>query len=98
MKRKELVQFHIEGKSIRRGDTPTLNHSQIRHRIKRRIHLHRVKVLCVPTEPLMRAHPFRIPALNETRIGPARSSDKNFAAFFFAGGSFRHASTKSHKR
>src|SRR6266516_4139766 len=81
VKRKELMQFHIEAKPIRRSGTPTLNHSQIRHRIKRRIHLHHLKVLRVPTEPLIRAHPLRIPTLNETRIGPARSSDKNFAAF-----------------
>src|SRR6266513_3924872 len=35
VKRKKLMQFHIEGKPIPRGGTPTLNHSQIRHRIKR---------------------------------------------------------------
>src|SRR5438034_740985 len=91
MKRKELVQFHIESKPIRRGGTPTLNHSQIRHRIKRRIHLHHLKVLCVPTEPLMREYPFRIPTLNETRIGPARSSDKNFAAFRLHRAFLRHS-------
>src|SRR6266508_1405425 len=74
------MQFYIEREPIGRCGTPALNHSQIRHRVKRRIHLDHLELLRVPTEPLMGAHPFGIPMLNKARIGPAGRSDKNFAS------------------
>src|SRR5713101_1090512 len=92
------MQFHVERESIRRGGTPPLNHSQIRHGIKRRVHLDHLKLLCVSTKPLIRAHSFGIPMLNKTRIRPAGRSDENFAAFSFPGRSLRHPSTKSQRR
>src|SRR5436309_3625672 len=98
VKRKELMQFHVEREPIRRGGAPALNHSQIRHGIKRRVHLDHLKLLRVPTKPLIRAHSFGIPMLNKTRIRPAGRSDENFAAFFLPEGSFRHPSTKSQRR
>ena len=89
VKRKQLMQLYIEREMIRRRCTPALCQSRFRHGIKRRVYLHQVEMLCVPSEPLACRHLLRIPALNKTRVRPACCADKNFPV---------HTSTKSPRR
>src|SRR5438874_4155735 len=79
MTRKQSMQFHVKDEPVGRSSTPTLNHSQIRNGVKRRIYLDHLKILRVPTKSLMRAQLFRIPMLNKTRVGPACGPDENLS-------------------
>ena len=91
------MQLYIEGEPIRRGGAPALDHSQIGHGIKRRIHLDHLKILRVPTKPLMRADSLGIPMLNKTWIGPAGRPNNNFGAFRLDQTFPRHAENRNHE-
>src|ERR1700730_16379755 len=74
------MQFHIEREMIRRRRAPAFYGSLVGNRVKCRLDLDHLEMLRVPAEPLVRGHPFRIPTLDKSRIGPARSPDQNVAA------------------
>src|SRR5256885_16553172 len=86
------MQFYIENKIVRRRSAPSLDCSDVGHRVKSGIDLHHLKMLRVPAESLVRRHFLWIPTLDESRIGPACRSDQDSIAPGFCG--FTHALTK----
>src|SRR5713226_9545886 len=98
MKRKQLMQFHIEGEGVRCIGAPALDHSRIRNGIEGRVDLNHLEMLRIPAKPLGRTHFLRIPTLDETGVGPAGCANKNFADLFFRRVLPRHSSTKSRQR
>src|SRR5712691_6176814 len=80
MKRKQLMQFHIERERVGCNGAPAFYHSRIGHGIEGRIDLDHFEMLRIPPEPLGWAHFLRIPTLDESGVRPTRRSDKNFSS------------------
>src|SRR5712691_11202043 len=94
MKRKQLMQFHVEREGVRCRGAPALDHSQIRHRIECRIDLDHFEMLRVPAQSLARTHFLWIPTLDETGIRPAGRADQNFTGSFLCRIRSRHSSNQ----
>src|SRR5213595_718994 len=95
MKRKELMQLDVESETVRRGGAPTFHHSRVGHRIKGRIDLDHREMLRIPGEPFVSRHFLRIPTLDKSGIGPARSADQNVTAIFLRRTRRRHLLTET---
>ena len=83
VKRKQLVQFDVERKTIRRCRTPALHHARLWHGIKRRVHLDQIKMLRIPTQSIARREFFWIPVLDKTGIRPTRGANKDLPVHVF---------------
>src|SRR2546421_411309 len=82
MPRKQLVQFDVEHKIIRRAAAPAFHKARIRDRVKARVHLDRLEMLRVPRQPFPGWHFFWIPMLDESRVRPARGADEDLGFCF----------------